>query len=112
MIKAGVIGGAGYTGGELVRLLINHPQAEIAFVHSKSQAGKPISSVHRDLVGETDLTFSDSVSQDIDVLFLCAGHGEAIKFLSDNKISDHTRVIDLGQDFRIKNTPSPVQYPF
>ena len=70
-IKVGIIGGAGYTGGELIRLLINHPEAEIVFIHSKSNAGNPVDKVHQDLIGETDLKFSDSLEDDIDVLFLC-----------------------------------------
>jgi N-acetyl-gamma-glutamyl-phosphate reductase len=100
-IQTGIIGGAGYTGGELIRLLLHHPQAEIAFVHSNSNAGKPLSSVHKDLLGDTELLFTDALSQDIDVLFLCLGHGEARKFLTANVISDSIRVIDLSQDFRL-----------
>ncbi len=101
MIKAGIIGGAGYTGGELIRILLNHPQVEIAFVHSRSNAGKPLHSVHADLIGETELLFAEAVSQDIDVLFLCLGHGESKKFLSENTINAHIRVIDLANDFRL-----------
>jgi N-acetyl-gamma-glutamyl-phosphate reductase len=106
-IKIGIIGGAGYTGGELIRLLINHPQAEIAFIDSKSNAGKPVSSVHQDLLGETDLTFSDKNVVDnlpaADVIFLCTGHGEARKFLDVHLqyIKDETKVIDLSNDFRL-----------
>lgn len=100
-IKAGIIGGAGYTGGELIRLLINHPHAEIAFIHSKSNAGHPVYKVHADLIGETDLNFTSELSNDIDVLFLCAGHGEARKFLTANEIADHIKVIDLSNDFRL-----------
>ena len=81
MIKAGIIGGAGYTGGELIRILLNHPQVTIAFVHSRSNAGKPLHTVHADLIGETELLFADSISQDIDALFLCLGHGESKSFL-------------------------------
>jgi N-acetyl-gamma-glutamyl-phosphate reductase len=101
MIKAGIIGGAGYTGGELIRILLNHPQVEIAFVHSRSNAGKPLHSVHADLIGETELLFAEAVSQDIDVLFLCLGHGEAKEFLSENTIDARIRVIDLANDFRL-----------
>lgn len=100
-IKAGIIGGAGYTGGELIRLLINHPQAEIAFVNSKSNADNPVYKVHQDLVGETDLKFSDSLNDDIDVLFLCLSHGDSKKFLSENNISDDIKIIDLANDFRL-----------
>ena len=102
-IKAGIAGGAGYTGGELIRILLNHPEASIAFVQSRSQEGKPLSSVHTDLAGDTSLRFSGGVSQDIDVLFLCVGHGEAKKFLQENPVADHVRIIDLSQDFRLRN---------
>jgi N-acetyl-gamma-glutamyl-phosphate reductase len=99
-VKAGIIGGAGYTGGELLRLLLNHPNAELVFTHSKSQAGKPVSAVHTDLLGETELSFSDSFAQEVDVLFLCVGHGEAKKFLAENNIPATIKIIDLSQDFR------------
>ncbi|MDE1192160.1 MAG: hypothetical protein PW786_08475 [Arachidicoccus sp.] len=101
MIKVGIIGGAGYTGGELVRLLINHPQAEIVFVNSNSNAGNLISSVHQDLIGETDLKFSGELSDNIDVLFLCLGHGDSKKFLSENTIPSNIKIIDLANDFRL-----------
>src|SRR5215211_6252556 len=101
-IKAGIVGGAGYTGGELVRLLMYHPHVTISFVHSRSNAGKSISSVHQDLIGETDLLFAKELIDDIDVLFLCVGHGEAKKFLDENKIAEKIRVIDLSHDFRLK----------
>ena len=100
-IKIGIIGGAGYTGGETIRILLNHPNAELSFVHSKSNAANPLHKVHADLVGETDLKFSGELSDDIDVLFLCVGHGEARKFLEENKIDDKIKVIDLSQDFRL-----------
>ncbi|RYY59349.1 MAG: N-acetyl-gamma-glutamyl-phosphate reductase, partial [Chitinophagaceae bacterium] len=101
MIKAGIVGGAGYTGGELLRLLLRHPGVAIAFVHSRSQSGSPVTSVHSDLLGETELRFAGELSQDIDVLFLCVGHGEAKKFLAENEISASVKVIDLSQDFRL-----------
>jgi len=101
-LKAGIVGGAGYTGGELIRLLINHPNVDISFVHSKSNSGNPVSKVHGDLEGETDLLFTGELQDDIDVMFLCVGHGEARKFLEENKIAGHIRVIDLSQDFRLK----------
>lgn len=104
-IKIGIIGGAGYTGGELIRLLINHPQAEIVFINSKSNAGNPVSSVHHDLLGETNLKFSDNITPSggggIDVLFLCLGHGDSKKFLEANKIAAYIKVIDLANDFRL-----------
>mgnify|MGYP000093005312 CR=1 FL=1 len=88
MIKAGIVGGAGYTGGELIRILLNHPNVAIQFVHSTSNAGKSLYQVHADLTGETDLVFSSVLSNDIDVLFLCMGHGDANAFLEKNTISD------------------------
>jgi len=103
MIKAGIIGSAGYTGGEMLRILVNHPQVEIAFVHSNSNAGNLISDVHTDLVGDTDLKFTDQVSQDIDVLFLCVGHGDARKFLDAHSIDERIKIIDLSQDFRLSH---------
>jgi N-acetyl-gamma-glutamyl-phosphate reductase len=100
-IKAGIIGGAGFTGGETIRLLLNHPQVELTFVHSRSNAGNPLHSVHADLIGETDLVFSDNYQQKVDVIFLCLGHGESKKFLSENTFDDAVRLIDLSQDFRL-----------
>ncbi|MFZ4100647.1 MAG: N-acetyl-gamma-glutamyl-phosphate reductase, partial [Sphingobacterium thalpophilum] len=100
-IRIGIAGGAGYTGGELLRILINHPQAEICWVHSNSNAGKPISDVHSDLFGDSVLKFTDSISQDIDVLFLCVGHGDAKKFLDSHEIASGIKIIDLSQDFRL-----------
>lgn len=96
------MGGAGYTGGELIRLLLNHPQADIRFVHSNSQAGKPMHAIHGDLAGETDLLFGEQLEEGIDVLFLCVGHGEAKKFLQENKVAPHIKIIDLSQDFRLQ----------
>ena len=101
-IKTGIIGGAGYTAGELIRLLIDHPEAEIDFVFSTSNAGNQISVVHQDLVGSLDLKFTDSVNPNVDVLFLCLGHGNSVKFLSQNTFSDNTKIIDLGNDFRLE----------
>ncbi len=107
-IKAGIIGGAGYTGGELLRLLLNHPETDIQFVHSKSNTGNPVYSVHADLIGETELMFGSEIDAETDVLFLCVGHGDAIKFLNENTIDDHIRIIDLSQDFRLhQNGTSP-----
>lgn len=100
-IKAGIIGGAGYTGGEMLRILVNHPNVDIAFVHSNSNAGNFIYEVHTDLFGDTDLKFTDVLSSDIDVLFLCVGHGDAKKFLDANAIPDSVKIIDLSQDFRL-----------
>lgn len=102
MIQVGIIGGAGYTAGELIRLLINHPETEINFVYSTSNAGNMISSVHQDLLGDLDLKFTHTVNPDIDVLFLCLGHGNSVKFLSNNTFSENTKIIDLGNDFRLE----------
>ena len=100
-IKVGIVGGAGYTGGELIRILLNHPAVEISFVNSKSNADHFVYEVHRDLQGDTDIKFSSALSQKIDVLFLCVGHGDAVKFLSENKIDPAIKIIDLSQDFRL-----------
>ncbi|WP_299822121.1 N-acetyl-gamma-glutamyl-phosphate reductase [uncultured Pontibacter sp.] len=99
-IKAGIVGGAGYTGGELLRLLVNHPNVDIAFVHSKSQAGKPVYETHKDLLGDTELYFTDALQTDVDVLFLCVGHGEAKKFVEAENLPKSIKIIDLSQDFR------------
>ena len=102
-INVGIIGGAGYTGGELVRILINHPNANISFVQSKSNAGNPLSKVHEDLAGETELMFSAAHHFNIDVLFFCAGHGEAKKFVEQYDIPASVKLIDIGNDFRLQN---------
>lgn len=102
-IRAGIVGGAGYTGGEMLRILVNHPNVEIAFVHSNSNAGNYVHDVHTDLLGDTDLKFASELSNDIDVLFLCVGHGDARKFLDANEIPDNIKIIDLSQDFRLKS---------
>ena len=103
-IKIGIVGGAGYTGGELIRVLLRHPNTHISFVHSSSNAGELISKVHADLVGDTYLKFASELSQDIDVLFLCVGHGDAKKFLASNEIKGSIKIIDLSQDFRLAST--------
>ncbi len=100
-MKIGIIGGAGYTAGELLRLLINHPQAEIVFVHSSSNAGRPVDEIHEGLAGETDLRFAENFDlKAIDVLFLCQGHGFSRKFKEENDIPSNLKIIDLAQDFR------------
>ncbi|MFI3319645.1 MAG: N-acetyl-gamma-glutamyl-phosphate reductase [Rikenellaceae bacterium] len=101
MIKVGVIGGAGYTAGELLRILINHPEVEIVYVHSTSNAGNEVSSVHGGLIGDTDLKFSETYDfESIDALFLCSAHGQSRQFLSENVVSERVKIIDLAQDFR------------
>jgi len=112
MIKAGIIGGAGYTGGETLRILLRHPQVSIAFVHSKSQAGKSVHHTHTDLIGETDLIFTGDLHTNVDVLFFCVGHGEAKVFLAENNIPEHIRIIDLSQDFRLNASNKDQAIPF
>lgn len=102
MIKVGIVGSAGYTGGELLRVLIYHPEVEIVFANSASNAGNKIYEVHNDLFGDTELTFSSDLHSDIDVLFLCVGHGDARKFLDANPIDSSVKIIDLSQDYRLK----------
>ena len=106
MIQVGIIGGAGYTAGELIRLLMFHQEAEINFVYSTSNAGNKISKVHQDLEGSLDLKFTDTINPNVDVLFLCLGHGNSVKFLSANTFSDTTKIIDLGNDFRLEKDKS------
>lgn len=102
MVKVGILGAAGYTGGELIRLLLNHPQAEIVFANSESNAGNPINDVHEGLVGETYLHFTAEIPFDkVDVIFLCFGHGKSEQFLKEHKIPEAVKIIDLAQDFRI-----------
>ncbi len=107
-IRIGIIGGAGYTAGELIRILLNHPNAEIIFVHSKSNAGNFVYEVHQDLIGETDLLFTDIITPlgDGGVLFLCLGHDESAKFLAENSIADTIKIIDLANDFRLNQRSS------
>ncbi|MFC3198438.1 N-acetyl-gamma-glutamyl-phosphate reductase [Parapedobacter deserti] len=100
-VKVGIVGSAGYTGGELLRILIHHPQVEIVFANSASNAGNKVSDVHTDLLGDTDLIFTNGVSNEIDVLFLCVGHGDARKFLDSATIASHVKIIDLSQDYRL-----------
>jgi len=103
MIKVGILGAAGYTGGELIRLLLNHPEVEIVFANSESNAGNLVSDVHEGLIGDTELRFTDAMPFDeVDVLFFCFGHGKSEAFLKEHTIPEHVRIIDLAQDFRIK----------
>ncbi|WP_010179161.1 N-acetyl-gamma-glutamyl-phosphate reductase [Aquimarina agarilytica] len=100
-LKIGIIGGSGYTAGELLRLLVNHPNAELDFVFSTTNAGKPLDVAHPDLIGDTTLLFTDKINPEVDVLFLCLGHGRSRAFLEANEFSASTKVIDLGNDFRL-----------
>lgn len=101
MKKVGIIGGAGYTAGELIRLLLNHPEVQIKSIQSSSHAGQNITDVHHDLLGETELTFSQNFNPDVDVVFLCSGHGKSKKFLDENIMPGTVKIIDLSTDFRI-----------
>ena len=104
MIKVGILGAAGYTGGELIRILLNHPEAEIIFANSESNAGNPVADVHEGLIGETDLKFTGEMPFDqVDVIFFCFGHGKSEQFLKEHTIPDSVKIIDLAQDFRIKS---------
>ena len=104
MIKVGILGAAGYTGGELIRILLNHPEAEIIFANSESNAGNPVADVHEGLIGETDLKFTCEMPFDlVDVIFFCFGHGKSEQFLKEHTIPDSVKIIDLAQDFRIKS---------
>lgn len=102
MIRIGIIGGAGYTAGELCRILLNHPEAEIKFINSSSNAGNKITDVHEGLYGDTDLTFTDQLPFDeVDVIYFCFGHGKSAEFLREHDVPAHVKIIDLAQDFRL-----------
>ena len=101
MINVGIIGGSGYTAGELIRILMFHPNAKLDFVYSTTNAGKPLSIAHQDILGDIEMNFTDAINPDVDVVFLCLGHGKSIAFLENNIFSDNTKIIDLGNDFRL-----------
>ncbi|MFT6756031.1 MAG: N-acetyl-gamma-glutamyl-phosphate reductase, partial [Urechidicola sp.] len=103
MLQAGIIGGAGYTAGELIRLLMYHSKVEINFIYSTSNAGNKVSAIHQDLVGSTDKVFTNKINQEVDVLFLCLGHGNSTTFLEKNSFSEKTKIIDLSNDFRLES---------
>ncbi|AXG72254.1 N-acetyl-gamma-glutamyl-phosphate reductase [Kordia sp. SMS9] len=103
MIEVGIIGGAGYTAGELIRLLLHHAKVNINFVYSTSNAGNKISDVHQDLIGATNKSFTNTINLDVDVVFLCLGHGNSKAFLTQHTFSKNTKIIDLSNDFRLKN---------
>ncbi len=102
MIKVGIVGGSGYTGGELIRILLHHPEAAIAFVYSTTRAGKKVTSAHPDLHGQTNLEFTGKINPDIDLVFLCLGHGNSTQFLNEHHFSRQTKIIDLSNDFRLQ----------
>ena len=106
MIKAGIIGGAGYTAGELIRLLLNHEQTRIDFVYSTSNAGNKIYKVHQDIIGSTEMVFTGEINTNVDVLFLCLGHGNSKMFLEQHSFSATTKIIDLSNDFRLEDDKS------
>ena len=101
MIKVGIIGGSGYTAGELIRILMFHPNTIIDFVYSTTNAGKPLSIAHHDLMGDIEMNFTDQVNPNVNVVFLCLGHGKSKAFLEQNQFSNDTKIIDLGNDFRL-----------
>ena len=101
MINIGIIGGSGYTAGELIRILMFHPNAKLDFVYSTTNAGKPLSIAHHDLLGDIEMNFTNTINPNVDVVFLCLGHGKSISFLEGNQFSDTTKIIDLGNDFRL-----------
>ena len=101
MIKVGIIGGSGYTAGELIRILMFHPNATLDFVYSTTNAGKPLSIAHHDLMGDIEMNFTNQVNPNVNVVFLCLGHGKSKAFLEQNQFSNDTKIIDLGNDFRL-----------
>jgi N-acetyl-gamma-glutamyl-phosphate reductase len=100
MINVGIIGGAGYTAGELMRILVHHPQVKVSYIHSNSHAGHPVWTVHSDLTGDTDMVFTNELGE-ADIVFLCLGHGKSVEFLNTNRLPGNPKIIDLSQDFRI-----------
>ena len=101
MINVGIIGGSGYTAGELIRILMFHPNVTLNFVYSTTNAGKPLSVAHHDLLGDIEMNFTDSINPSVNVVFLCLGHGKSKSFLENNQFESHTKIIDLGNDFRL-----------
>ena len=111
-IKTAIIGGAGYTGGEAIRILLNHPHVELAYVHSNSNAGNYLYEVHTDLLGDTDMRFTDQLSYDVDALILCVGHNAAVKFMDENDVPTHIKIVDLSQDFRLHKRTASKNHAF
>ena len=112
MKKVGIIGGSGYTGGELIRLVVNHPTLILDFVYSTSRPGTPLYDTHVDLLGRSELSFTDNINSEVDIVFLCVGHGKSVGFLKENKFSSQTIIIDLSNDFRLKKDAQFQDYDF
>jgi N-acetyl-gamma-glutamyl-phosphate reductase len=112
MKKVGIIGGSGYTGGELIRLVVNHPALLLDFVYSTSRPGTPLYDTHVDLLGRSELSFTDNINSEVDIVFLCVGHGKSVGFLEENKFSSQTIIIDLSNDFRLKKDAQFQDYDF
>ncbi len=106
MINAGIVGGGGFAAGELIRILLHHPEVQLNYIMSESQVGKQVYETHQDLVGETDLVFTNEFDSTVDVIFLCKGHGQSATFLQDHPVPDSTTIIDLSRDFRLKDQHS------
>ena len=112
MKKVGIIGGSGYTGGELIRLVVNHPALVLDFVYSTSRPGTPLYDTHVDLLGRSELGFTDNINSEVDIVFLCVGHGKSVGFLKEHKFSSQTIIIDLSNDFRLKKDAQFQDYDF
>jgi N-acetyl-gamma-glutamyl-phosphate reductase len=110
MVKVGIVGGAGYTAGELIRILLWHPGVEIKFVHSNSHMGEPVTAVHRDLIGDTKLLFSEPDFEEVEVIFLCSGHGKSQAYLQEQNLPEVLKIIDLCHDYRIKSVSHDFLY--
>ena len=109
-IRVGIVGGAGYTAGELIRILLNHPNAVLKYVQSGSNNAQPVTAIHRDLLGETGLVFTDIDTDKVDLLFLCSGHGKSEEFMAKNSLPERVKIIDLSHDFRLKREGNPFVY--
>ncbi len=109
-IRIGIVGGAGYTAGELIRILLYHPNAVLKYIQSSSNNGQPVSSVHHDLLDETELNFSDIDPEQVDLLFLCSGHGKSLEYMANTMLPEHVKIIDLSHDFRLKRAGNDFVY--
>jgi len=109
-IRIGIVGGAGYTAGELIRILLYHPNADLKYIQSSSNNGQPVTSIHRDLFGETDLKFSEIDLNKVDLLFLCSGHGKSLEYMAETSLPKHVKIIDMSHDFRLKRAGNSFIY--